>query len=89
MAHEEIFMPSDRVVIEVTPRGREWHVEVDGSPHLVLQSKETAVTEARVQVVALSQSSRIVVHNAAGEVEEEVTCPPEVPPDHAGGGPDN
>lgn len=84
----EIFMPSDRVVIEVTPRGREWHVEVDGSPHLVLLSKETAVTEARVQA-ALSQPSRIVVHNAAGEVEEEVTCPPEVSPDHAGGGPDN
>lgn len=67
-------MASNPVVVHVTPSGDEWHVRIGETPLLMLRSKETAVAEAQVQAM-LSRPSRLVVHGADGQVEDEAMFP--------------
>lgn len=68
------FMASDAVIIRVKPDGPEWHVHIDDTPLLMLQRKDTAVAEAEVQALRM-QPSRVVVHGADGEIEDEAAYP--------------
>lgn len=67
-------MASKPVIVHVRPDGDQWQVTIGESPHLTLQSKDTAIAEAQVQAMR-TRPSRIVVLGPDGQVEDEATFP--------------
>lgn len=58
-------------VFDVRPVDGRWQIDRDGEVLLVVQTKDVAIEEARIQASKTSPSD-VVVHDAdEGEVEEE------------------